>query len=102
MNRLRHPKTAVRWRLTLLYGGLFLACGAALLAVTYGLVSHAPVSPDPGGLFVKAVNRKPVSSSTPDKQARIPSETLPPGIRRVLNTPDGKATVKFVGARQRI
>jgi hypothetical protein len=35
---LRHPQTTVRWRLTLLYGGLFLVCGAALLAVTYALV----------------------------------------------------------------
>jgi signal transduction histidine kinase len=39
--RLRHPHTTIRWRLTLLYGGMFLICGAALLAVTYGLVSHA-------------------------------------------------------------
>jgi signal transduction histidine kinase len=31
----------VRLRLTLLFGGLFLAAGAALLAITYGLVSHA-------------------------------------------------------------
>src|SRR3984885_14921370 len=37
---LRHPQTTVRWRLTLLYGGMFLVCGAALLAVTYALVSH--------------------------------------------------------------
>src|ERR1700735_1877519 len=39
VSRLRHPQTTVRWRLTLLYGGLFLVCGAALLAVTYALVS---------------------------------------------------------------
>lgn len=31
-------------RLTVLYGGLFLACGAALLAITYVLVAHAPVT----------------------------------------------------------
>jgi signal transduction histidine kinase len=42
-SRLRHPKTTVRWRLTLLYGGLFLVCGAALLAITYTLVAHATV-----------------------------------------------------------
>ncbi|MGO9820672.1 MAG: sensor histidine kinase [Solirubrobacteraceae bacterium] len=35
--RIAHPKTTVRWRLTLLYGGLFLASGAALLAFTYTL-----------------------------------------------------------------
>ena len=38
--RLRHPQTTVRWRLTLLYGGMFLVCGVALLAVTYVLVSN--------------------------------------------------------------
>jgi signal transduction histidine kinase len=32
---------SVRLRLTLLFGGLFLVAGAALLAITYGLVSHA-------------------------------------------------------------
>jgi hypothetical protein len=37
---LRHPQTTIRWRLTLLYWGMFLVCGAALLAVTYTLVSH--------------------------------------------------------------
>jgi signal transduction histidine kinase len=39
--RLRRLQTTVRWRLTLLYGALFLACGAALLAITYALVAHA-------------------------------------------------------------
>jgi signal transduction histidine kinase len=34
----RRPRRTARLRLTLLYGGLFLACGAALLAITYGLV----------------------------------------------------------------
>ena len=45
--RMPHPKTTVRWRLTLLYGGLFLACGAALLAITYTLVDHATVTNAP-------------------------------------------------------
>jgi signal transduction histidine kinase len=38
--RLRHPRTTVRGRLTLLYGSLFLASGGALLAVTYVLVER--------------------------------------------------------------
>ena len=38
---LRKPRTTVRWRLTLLYGGLFLVSGAVLLAITYALVSHS-------------------------------------------------------------
>jgi signal transduction histidine kinase len=33
------PRRTIRLRLTLLYGGLFLIAGAALLAITYGLVA---------------------------------------------------------------
>jgi signal transduction histidine kinase len=33
------PPRTIRLRLTAVYGGLFLACGAALLAINYGLVS---------------------------------------------------------------
>jgi signal transduction histidine kinase len=43
LGRLRHPvlpRRTVRLRLTLLYGGLFLACGAGLLFITYLLVAH--------------------------------------------------------------
>ena len=63
----------VRFRLTLLFGGLFLAAGAALLGITYGLVSNATngiimarnsfgtgtgavtTTPDPGQLQAQAV-----------------------------------------------
>jgi signal transduction histidine kinase len=41
LRRMRHPRTAVRGRLALLYGSLFLASGAALLAITYVLVDSA-------------------------------------------------------------
>ncbi|MGP0103686.1 MAG: sensor histidine kinase [Solirubrobacteraceae bacterium] len=41
LSRLPRPQTTVRWRLTLLYGVLFLGCGAALLAITYALVADA-------------------------------------------------------------
>src|SRR5579859_4319951 len=34
------PRHSVRLRLTLLYGGLFLAAGTALLITTYVLVAH--------------------------------------------------------------
>jgi signal transduction histidine kinase len=40
LRRLRLPRTTVRGRLTLLYGGLFLACGAALLGITYLVVDR--------------------------------------------------------------
>jgi signal transduction histidine kinase len=43
--RLRLPRRTVRLKLTLLYGGLFLVCGVALLAVTYFLVEqHLPTT----------------------------------------------------------
>lgn len=41
LSRLRRRRTTVRWRLTVLYGALFLGCGAALLAITYALVANA-------------------------------------------------------------
>ena len=49
------PRRTVRLRLTLWYGGLFLACGAALLAVTYALVVQAFV----GGAAGTAICRRP-------------------------------------------
>ena len=55
--RLRYPQTTARWRLTLFYGGMFLACGALLLALTYVLVAHASVtaSRPPGSADMRAV-----------------------------------------------
>ncbi|MHB1836000.1 MAG: sensor histidine kinase [Solirubrobacteraceae bacterium] len=46
-HRIRHPHTTVRWRLTLLYGAMFLASGAAMLAITYTLVDHASFGSGP-------------------------------------------------------
>lgn len=40
--RVRGVRWTIRLRLTLIYGALFLASGAALLAVTYALVASAP------------------------------------------------------------
>jgi signal transduction histidine kinase len=46
---LRLPRRTVRLRLTLVYGGLFLLSGAALLAITYLLVSRSlPMGPVTG------------------------------------------------------
>ena len=38
------PRPTLRLRLTLLYGGLFLAAGTVLLVITYELVAHSPPS----------------------------------------------------------
>jgi signal transduction histidine kinase len=53
---LRLPRRTARLRLTVLYGGLFLACGAALLAVTYALVQRAIVDPPPPALSAQNHN----------------------------------------------
>ncbi|WP_327353117.1 sensor histidine kinase [Streptomyces sp. NBC_01304] len=39
--RATRPGKSIRWRLTLLYGGLFVIAGALLLTITYVLVSRA-------------------------------------------------------------
>jgi hypothetical protein len=41
------PRPTVRWRLTLLYSVLFLLCGTALLAITYGLFARLDYSSQP-------------------------------------------------------
>jgi signal transduction histidine kinase len=71
-SRLRLPRRTVRLRLTLLYSLLFLAAGAALLAVTYLLVSSAsdrdlglPTVPSPG-----ETNGKSLPLGTPDGLGR--------------------------------
>ncbi len=103
---LRHPRPTVRWRLALLYGGLFLISGAALLAVTYTLVDHATLT---GGGF--AVQRQavapaggsgagsPVWSYTNRhvRQARVPGP-----VTELLRSKSGRVAISFVGSNQRI
>lgn len=59
VRRLHLPARSVRLRLTALYAGLFLACGAGLLAMTYTLVRHttsiAPVVQRVDPARVKAI-----------------------------------------------
>ncbi len=106
-DRLRQPKTTVRWRLTLLYGGLFLVCGAALLAITYTLVDHATVSNTP---FRFAIGGGAATRPSPPKfqhvpvraAARPPSGTFPKPIQKLLSTPSGRRAILSVGSVQRI
>jgi signal transduction histidine kinase len=74
------PTTTVRWRLTLLYGAMFLACGAALLVITYALVDHATVS----RTILQHIG--PVSASN----------------RRLLDSSHGRAFAVYVTHQQRI
>ena len=48
------PRRTIRLRLTALYGGLFLLCGAVLLAITYGLVVQAFVGNSAGNALCRA------------------------------------------------
>ncbi|MFZ0972171.1 MAG: ATP-binding protein [Solirubrobacteraceae bacterium] len=117
--RLRQPRTTVRWRLTLVYGGLFLVCGAALLAITYTLVEHATVTNTPFNFGIQAVGGagagppaglRPSSGSLPRKafirptsaQRSAPQKTLPPPVQRLLKTASGRRVILSVGSVQRI
>jgi signal transduction histidine kinase len=75
------PRLTVRVRLTLLYTGLFTACGAIVLVVTYSLVSHQP-------LYVVGPNGRqgqvrgdPESVLSRCRQADASSTTIDPGLR---------------------
>jgi signal transduction histidine kinase len=122
VSRLRHPRTTVRWRLTLLYGGLFLFSGAVLLAVTYTLVDNATVGNGPfRNPNIQAIVQRsaaqgrlsPGFKGIPrgDTQtlrgtslpAKGPSEApVPPQISKLLRSRSGRVAVSFVGSQQRI
>ena len=113
LGRLRHPQTTVRWRLTLLYGALFLVCGAVLLTVTYVLVDHAPISRGPEGLYVDAKGppaglTSPSANFAPTRgtlhQEQLPGylSQLPSRVRQVLRSTEGQTAIRIVGAKQRV
>jgi signal transduction histidine kinase len=120
--RLSRPQTTVRWKLTLLYGGLFLICGAALLAITYTLVSHATTRPDTA-FISRSVPRSARLLGTPAPQsaivsgggvvqtfsqtsgtARLPSKSiaLPPQVARAFKSRAGQIAVGAVLHGQQI
>jgi signal transduction histidine kinase len=104
---LRHPRTTVRWRLALLYGALFLVCGTALLAITYGLVAHA-TRPRQGPPFVSQVvanaglRRTVVPGFSQRAVHPAPSAVRPAQVRRLLRSDAGKVAVFAAGRTQRI
>ena len=116
--RLRNPKTTVRWRLTLLYGGLFLVSGAALLAITYTFVDHATITNAPfrfaaaGGQGAARVGAPPRASASPTREsfqrvgpgtvAAFKPHSLPPRVEQLLKTASGRRVLLTVGSVQRI
>jgi signal transduction histidine kinase len=105
LHRVRHPRTTVRWRLTLLYGGLFLVCGGVLLAVTYALVATATVQRTialPGsqnGVRVVAAPPNANLSSPLGKYTLLKARTE---IQRLAKTRAGRAAIFTLGAEQRV
>jgi signal transduction histidine kinase len=107
-SRLQRPRTTVRWRLTLLYGGLFLACGAALLAVTYTLVAHATVSNVGHPIWLQVRGDPALPTGQPPvprslkPQFSVAERPVPPFLKQLLRSRAGKDVVSFVGSEQRI
>jgi HAMP domain-containing protein len=91
--RLARPRTTVRWRLTLLYGALFLASGAALLAITYALVAHATL------VLIKP--QSPLGPVRPHSQ-HFYFVKAPARILAALRSAGGQILIKRVVARQQI
>ncbi|MHB8690927.1 MAG: HAMP domain-containing protein [Solirubrobacteraceae bacterium] len=118
LSRIRRPRTTVRWRLTLLYGGLFLISGAGLLVITYTLVDHAPLQadgrfgPPPGALSAFGFQGKGVvtyrqafpGQPLPDTliSRTVPSKAEVLRITRLLHSKTGRVAVQIGGASQRI
>jgi signal transduction histidine kinase len=105
--RLRHPRTTVRWRLTLLYGGLFLVSGAALLAITYTLVDNAVVFPQRSTLsFVGPGQGFHNQAALPNFNAVKPSQRIakrvPPPIAHLLRTRQGAKALGELVVTQRV
>ena len=105
IGRLAHPRMTVRWRLTLLYGGLFLVSGAALLAITYTLVSHeidvtgegVSVSPT-GGASHGGLTGSAALLPLPT----FPKPAPPAGVARILQSPAGLEFLRRVEIQTRV
>jgi signal transduction histidine kinase len=89
---LRLPARTARLRLTLLYGGLFLACGAVLLTITYLLSEHA--------IDQRNAARIPASSGVPTLVPVHPVEP-PPGSQAAASLATTDRTVTRQLAAQR-
>jgi signal transduction histidine kinase len=114
VDRARHPKTTVRWRLTLLYGGLFLISGVVLLAITYTLVDSAAVFPQ-GPRITSFARHRPLNAvpapSLLLRSARPAagpatieglSKTVPAPIQRLLRTAEGQKALGEVVFTQHV
>jgi signal transduction histidine kinase len=84
--RFRLPPRTIRLRLTMLYAGLFLACGVGLLAVTYVLVRDAT-----GGVLVgTAPNGRTFSISKGKQPGAAPAHGATPALNDSSNGRRGR------------
>jgi signal transduction histidine kinase len=103
--RLRLPRRTIRLRLTLVYGGLFLASGAALLTITYFLVAHQYTGRfflDTGnGAAVKVIVKGNTAVAAPNgKAAGVEKITGPGGLPfPILAAPSKQAVVAAATAQ---
>ncbi len=92
---LRLPRRTARLRLSLLYGGLFLVCGAGLLAITYGLVrANVPATVDVLGT--------PTTSSALPRQALKTRPLGHPHNRPAGTRPSPAADVEIADRQKRV
>jgi signal transduction histidine kinase len=91
----RLPPRTIRLRLTLIYGGLFLICGAALLAITYALVSNATA----GYFSATGPNGSIVGSFTGGSHGPKAAAGSPPSL--VTSSGSGTTVTKFTPAQAR-
>lgn len=111
----RTPRRTLRLRLTLLFAGMFLVCGAALLAVTYTLVSHGITGGEGIALHGEGrggIKTPPPTLSMPKAPPAVlptplPPPTLrmpktPPRVLRVLESSAGQEFLRLVETQQRV
>jgi signal transduction histidine kinase len=103
-DRLRHPRTTVRWRLTAMYGGLFLVTGAVLLATTYLLVSKATVTDARINTPSFTFAGRGVAQFPPGTRGALKNQQqkVPPFIIKALHSRTTRRVAAFVGSDQRI
>ena len=94
LGRQGRPRTTIRWRLTLLYGGLFLVSGAALLAITYALLARAGVAEAPQAAV-------PVSPSPPHFPGAAPRGLSSAAIAKLLHSAAGRPVFEAITHGQR-
>jgi signal transduction histidine kinase len=107
-HRIRHPRTTVRWRLTAMYGGLFLTTGAVLLATTYLLVSKTTVTdariagPGPAFTYTNGGGQEQTPTGAKRHRDFTVRPTLPGFVVKALRSRQGQRVAAFVGSDQRV